>query len=200
MVSDSPTTTRRGPYARGRQSRELILETALEIIGRKGYNAMSLRDIASAVGMTQAGLLHHFQSKENLLTEVLRQRDLVDSRIEGDEHLSRGVHIIRHNAEVPGLIQLYASLQAAAEDPAHPAHDYFKERSAAVRHSVAADVRRRQAAGRFDPSIDADEFALVFAGLSDGLQLQWCIDPSIDLPGVMQRLWERFAIAPETAT
>jgi beta-glucosidase len=197
-MSSDAQSARRGPYARGRQSRELILDTALEIIGHKGYNAMSLRDIASAVGMTQAGLLHHFQTKENLLTEVLRRRDVVDHRISGDEHFPRGVYIIRHNVEVRGLIQLYVSLQAAAEDVGHPAHAYFRERMATVQANVAADVRERQADGRFDPSIDAGEFAQMFIALSDGLQLQWCIDPSIDLPGLVQRLWERFATPRES--
>lgn len=69
---------KRGTYAKGRAARELILQTALELIGRRGYTATSLRDIADEASMTQAGLLHHFDTKENLLAEVLRKRDEVD--------------------------------------------------------------------------------------------------------------------------
>src|SRR5213595_2586783 len=82
MTVKSPEVRpRRGSYARGRATKENILRTALEVIGRKGYSATILRDIADEVGMTQAGLLHHFDTKENLLAEVLRKRDEVNREI-----------------------------------------------------------------------------------------------------------------------
>lgn len=180
----------RGPYARGRANRDLILDTALRIIGTKGYNAMSLGDIAAEVGMTQAGLLHHFQTKESLLTEILRRRDVVDNQVIGDDRYPRAIYLARHNLEVPGLMQLFVNLQAAGADPSHPAHDYFKQRYARVQASIADDIRDRQARGIFSTATDPDDFARLIIAVFDGLQSEWCIDPTVDLVGTLERIWD----------
>ena len=43
-----------------------------------GPLAQSVRELADAVGLSQAGLLHYFSSKEELFTAILRKRDEVD--------------------------------------------------------------------------------------------------------------------------
>lgn len=181
--------------AQGRESRELILQTALEVIGRRGFGSTSLRDIAAEVGMTQAGMLHHFGTKENLLVEVLRQRDAATREAlaeqDGDEPPS--VRVARRNAETPALVHLYASLQAAASAPDHPAHAFFEERQRSVHAVVAADIRARQDAGEMPAGVDADTAATVLLALSDGLQLQQGVDPSIDIAEILAWIWERLA-------
>src|SRR4051812_13748987 len=182
----------RGPYARGRASRELILARALDVIGRKGYSATSLKDIAEDVGMTQAGLLHHFGTKENLLAEVLSARDeanRVTLAAENDDEWPLIVRLARHNIHVPGLIQLYVSLAAAAGDPAPPCHDYFRERYQTLVLRIADDIRTRQETGRFRSDADPDLVARTLFALSDGLQAQWTVDPTIDLPGILSAYW-----------
>lgn len=185
----------RKPYARGRASQELILDTALETIGRKGFGSTSLADIASQVGMTPAGLLHHFGSKENLFVEVLRRRDDVDRQRlggPGEDDLPLTLRIARHNVTVPGLIQLYVNLAAAAENREHPAHEYFRERYTLIRHRVTRDIEIRQDVGHFDPHADAASVATMLIALSDGLQAQWAIDPSVDLFGTLLAFWKSF--------
>jgi beta-glucosidase len=190
---------KRGPYLRGRESRELILTTALDVVGHKGFGATSLRDIAAAAGMTQAGLLHHFGTKESLLIEVLRKRDEVNRAQLGDspdEDLPLTIRLARHNLQIPGLIHLFVSLEAAAGDPQHPCHAYFRERDAVVHRRVTRDIERRQEAGTFDPDADADVVARMLLALSDGLQAEWAVDPSIDVPGVLEAFWRRYVRAP----
>jgi len=189
---------RRAPrrtYAQGRESQDLILETALEIIEQKGYGATSLRDIADAVGMTQAGLLHHFGTKENLLVEVLRQRDIVNRRIVaaqgGDDPMT--IRVARHNESVPALVNLYVNLEAAAADAEHPAHEFFLRRENEVLASMRRDIEARQQAGTLAQDVDASMMARVFLALSDGLQAQWGINPEVDLGGTIEWLWSQFA-------
>ncbi|WP_292651038.1 glycoside hydrolase family 3 N-terminal domain-containing protein [Nocardioides sp.] len=186
-------------YAQGRESREMILETALAVIERKGYSTTSLRDIASEAGMTQAGLLHHFGTKENLLVEVLRQRDIVDRRdlalLPGDEPMT--IRTARHNVTVPGLIHLYVSLEAAAVDPEHPAHEFFLERERDVLAAVRRDVEARQRVGDFRVDVDPAMVARVLVAASDGLQTAWEIDrDAVDLPGTIEWLWNQLAGTP----
>lgn len=49
-------------------SRERIRSLALALFTEQGYGATSLNQIAERLGMTRAAVLHHFSSKEALLT------------------------------------------------------------------------------------------------------------------------------------
>lgn len=47
-------------------SRQSILEKALKVFIRKGYNGTSLTDLCKATGFTKGALYHHFSNKEDL--------------------------------------------------------------------------------------------------------------------------------------
>ena len=186
----------RGRYAKGVAKREEILTTALDVIARNGYRRTSVKELADAVGLSQAGLLHYFSSKEELFQEVLRKRDEVDSqgisdlsRISIDEY----VRFIRHNADVPGLVQLYARLSNEATDPEHPAHAYFVERQRLIRAQFADLIRGRQEAGDAHASLDPDMTATLLVAVTDGLQTQWMLDPQIDMAEHIAYLWRLIA-------
>src|SRR4051794_31859272 len=52
-------------------TRNRVFEVAAEVFHRKGYDNASMSDIASAAGLTKAGLYRHVESKEKLLYIVL---------------------------------------------------------------------------------------------------------------------------------
>ncbi|GGA54780.1 TetR family transcriptional regulator [Pseudoclavibacter endophyticus] len=191
----------RKPYSRGIASQERILDTALGIVAKKGFGSTTLNDVAMAVEMTPAGLLHHFGSKENLYVEILRRRDVVDSQRlgpSGQSELPSTLLLARHNQTVPGLIHLYVNLAAASTDPKHPGHEYFRERYFVIQRRVARDIELRQADGRFDPAADPEEMATTLIALLDGLQARWDLDPSsVDMYGTLVAFWNRFV--PESA-
>ena len=60
------TVARRAPrrVRQDRARRQEIVDAAVEVFATVGYHKGSLRDVADRVGMSQAGLLHHFPSKE----------------------------------------------------------------------------------------------------------------------------------------
>jgi AcrR family transcriptional regulator len=59
--------------------RQELLEAVVAELARGGIGDRSLRDIASAVGTSHRMLIHHFGSREGLLTEVVRTIE-VDQR------------------------------------------------------------------------------------------------------------------------
>ena len=76
VVADAPRRGRpRGSYAKTEGRRQEILAAAFEVFSTSGYRSGSLKDVADKVGLTQAGLLHHFPNKEALLEAVLTLRD-----------------------------------------------------------------------------------------------------------------------------
>jgi AcrR family transcriptional regulator len=53
--------------------RSQLLEAAARLFAERGYDAVSMRDIAKAVGVTQANLYYHFQDKADLIQATLAQ-------------------------------------------------------------------------------------------------------------------------------
>ena len=51
--------------------RERILSEATQLFTRSGYNAISMREIATACGITKAGLYYHFNDKEALIVAIM---------------------------------------------------------------------------------------------------------------------------------
>jgi len=60
----------RPPSSQGAETREKILEVALELFTHQGYDATSLRDIAERLGITKAALYYYFERKEDILLEL----------------------------------------------------------------------------------------------------------------------------------
>jgi len=190
---------RRGAYAKGVAKREEIRDAALAVIARNGYQRTSVRDIAEAVGLSQAGLLHYFSSKEALFAEVLRRRDEVDrERMPADPaaRVEGLIDVMRHNADVPGLVQLYAQLSTEASHPEHAAHDFFTQRYAVLRRELGAAVQAAQERGELSTLLDADSVATVLLASADGLQTQWMLEPRIDMAAHLEHLWTALCRVP----
>lgn len=63
--------------------REIIIEAAIDIFYRHGYQSASVDDIAAAVSVTKAAVYYYFESKEALLQAIIeRCSDLTISAIE----------------------------------------------------------------------------------------------------------------------
>jgi AcrR family transcriptional regulator len=187
----SAGVARRGSYSKGIAKREEILTAALEIVARSGYSRATVRELADAVGLSQTGLLHYFGTKEELFTEILKRRDNVDREHYLDGGSPDGlVDLVRHNAEVPGLVQLYSRFSSEATEPGHPAHEYFRERYRLAREVLTTEVDRLQSVGDLPASIDTERLVVIVFALIDGLQMQWMFDPSVDMADHVAYFWE----------
>lgn len=70
---ETTTQRRRGPRV-DVDVRGVLLETAEELFGTEGVDAVSLRSVARAAGVAPAALTHHFPSKRDLLEAVVLLR------------------------------------------------------------------------------------------------------------------------------
>lgn len=171
---------------KGRARRAEIIETATEAFSRGGFAGASIMEISAAVGLTRAGLLHHFSSKEDLLIAVLQRREEIDRGVfvrsmagaaPGIGILRGIVNLARRNETVPGLVRLFVVLSAEATDPAHPAHGYFVAHYARIHRGTADALRAVRRHGALRDGVDPEAFATRLVALQDGLQLQWLLDP-----------------------
>lgn len=176
---------------RGDVRRKRILSTAVEVFGEQGYRGTSLREIARRVGMSDAGLLHHFGTKMGLLAATIAERDELD-RLRREESEASGATFVdtmrqqvSRNAASPGLVALHVVLSAEATDPQHPAHESFRERYRAIRHQDDAEFARLQERGELRRDLDPERLGQLVTAMMDGLQLQWLLDPDeVDMVGL----------------
>jgi AcrR family transcriptional regulator len=63
-------------------SRQEILRTAARLFQQRGYDATSMNDVAGALKLSKGGLYHHFQSKDEILFEIMNHAmDITEERV-----------------------------------------------------------------------------------------------------------------------
>jgi AcrR family transcriptional regulator len=63
-------------------SRQEILRTAGRLFQQRGYDATSMNDVAAALKLSKGGLYHHFQSKDEILFEIMNHAmELTQERV-----------------------------------------------------------------------------------------------------------------------
>ena len=185
--TSSPPRARkpRGEYAKTGAKRMAILDAALEVFAESGYRSGSLRDVAGKVGMSEAGLLHHFPNKSALLAAVLDRRDqhsleFVHFDDEDGAVALRGlVELAVYNASVPGVVELYCVLSAEATAPDHPAHEYFVGRYDQTRANLGHAFETLERDGRLMAGVTPQGAAVATIAMMDGLQVQWLLDRDV---------------------
>ncbi len=115
------------PRGQGLETREKILDVALELFTEQGYDKTSLRDIAERLGITKAALYYYFERKEDILLELhlklhaifskiideLEQIEDGPARVEAWPHLiDRMIEMMLSNRE---LVQMHRRNQSAFE-------------------------------------------------------------------------------------
>jgi AcrR family transcriptional regulator len=173
--------------SRGEESKAAILAAARELFGQRGYRGTSLAAIAEAAGLSQAGLLHHFRSKNAVLLAVLASRDSADSsmsspRPEAGIGFIEGLSalVARGDADRQ-IVALFSMLLGEAVAADHPAHEYFVGRYDEVRACFTQNLRDAQEKHALAPGIDPEALANVLIAVLDGLQFQWLLDESVDM-------------------
>lgn len=187
----------RKPYAVGIARREKILQTALELFGARGYRGASLRDVAAKVGLSMAGVLHYFPSKEALLAAVLARRDdsatpwFQERWAETGSFRQSFLDLMARNMAAPGEMRLFVTLAAEATNPDHPAHEFFEQRYRTGRELFAQVVGEAQRRGEITPAVSGTQLIAIL----DGFQVQWLIDPTFDVLGELDRYLDTITTA-----
>jgi AcrR family transcriptional regulator len=130
-----------------------IVEAAIALIGARGYNAVTVQMLAAGCGLTKAGWLHYFASKDAMLEDLLDELERRDTMAlapvvaagkaggaaSGRRALATLLDmIIARFVACPELGRFAVVLSCEAIDPGHPAHDRFRSREATALAAYAA--------------------------------------------------------------
>lgn len=145
MAKIARLRTRDDPEVR----REQILDEAIRIIGQRGYYGFTVQELAQRCGLSNAGLLYHFGSKDQLLVAVVDELERREAEVIAPlvaqveqklEHKATSAAVVRDLLHTmvaraitePELGRLMSVLLAESLDRAHPAYKSFRNREAIV--------------------------------------------------------------------
>jgi AcrR family transcriptional regulator len=174
--------TRASP--RGEARRREILDAATRMFSERGFDNATYSELAATVGISQAGLLHHYPSKRDLVLAVLQERDkrneadARERRAAGQDLLTAFVDVLRDNEANPVLVQLFGLLSAESIREDHPAHEYFVTRYRSIVEDFTVALRDVVDEDALPDGATAETVARWIIGAADGIRLQWLLDPS----------------------
>jgi len=175
-------------FAKGEDRRQRILAVAERLLARNGWRTTSLAQIAKEAGVTPAGLLHHFESKEQLLNAVLDARDADD-----DAHADRSGDLITELGRVPErferapeLVGTFTVLLAENISPDAPLHDRLHKRYRDAVDIIESIIERGQRKGNYRTDFDAANKAVEILAFINGMEILWLLDPSVPLTEVFK--------------
>jgi AcrR family transcriptional regulator len=90
--------------ADGRETRENIIDAALDLFAKKGFQGASLKEIAAVVGVRDSAIYHYFDSKEKLIDAILAERSQSNDGDELRAILEGPVHEVRATFERIGTL------------------------------------------------------------------------------------------------
>lgn len=176
-----------------------ILESCSDVFAEFGYEGASLAQLASACGLSQPGLLHHFPSKKAVLLAVLVYRDVQSAQLLGldlgeftsiEDLFGKGPgglallplvkRMFRTGLERRNIIALFAKIASEATNPEHPGHAWAVQRFDLTRRGYELAFIQDAEAGRLRAGVDPAHIAKLLVAVMDGLQLQWLLDPAVD--------------------
>jgi AcrR family transcriptional regulator len=186
----------RRSYPKGVRRRQQILDSAIALLAQRGMDRTSLRTMGEAIGVSHTALRHYFSSRDELLVEAYRAHE---ARAAGDappaaDESAVGLIIeaAERNRSIPGLVELYATLTTDALQEQHAVtREFVRGRFQSLRADLAARIESGQRAGRIAAGIEPRDAAALVIAASDGLQIQWLLDPGAVDVGRSLALLER---------
>jgi AcrR family transcriptional regulator len=183
------------------QRRELILRGARELLAARGYERMSMADVATAAGVTPAVIYDHFDSKAQLVIELLERHTA---------ELLREVGTAVQGAPVGAATQLRAGVEAFfayveehrstwqvlfRDPPSDPevaaAHRRLNNRATAA---IAVLLRSGDNEGALDaygsPAQVAEMFAEALKAAQNGLAFWWYDHPDVSREEIVETLFD----------
>lgn len=154
-----------------RGTRDVILETALRIVGRDGLEGLTIGELAKVVGMSKSGLFAHFGGKDQLQLAVLELavKRFVDIVMRPAFKASRGeprisavfdnwlAHLNDRSAVPGGSVLIAASTEL--DDRPGVLRDYVQGAQKQLIANIEKAAQMAVDEGHFRPDLDVGEFA-----------------------------------------
>lgn len=167
---------------KGEQTRETVLQRAVDRASVVGLNGLTIGDLAAHAGMSKSGLFRHFGSKEALQIAVLQTGvdRFVESVVRPALRKPRGVQRIRalfdgwmkwSDTRGPEGGCLFVAAAIELDDQPGPARDYLVETQREWLATLERSAELAVEAGAFRSDLDPAQFAHELYGVYLGYHM-----------------------------
>ncbi|MDD3610528.1 MAG: TetR/AcrR family transcriptional regulator [Halothiobacillaceae bacterium] len=150
-----------------RKTREEILELSAPLFAQRGYDGVSMRDVARAAGLTQAALYYHFADKDQLYLEAVAVQFRERGAVLNELLAGGGTPLKRLERFVTGLARMMATDKDFLRLMQWVLLDNDEVRQSTLAKQVFRDmfVAVHDLASELDPHQDAHLLAMSIFGL-----------------------------------
>ena len=195
-----PKTTQPRKRLSAEDRRAAILDAALEVFSRRGYNGASIDEIAHAAGISKALIYEHFPSKKDLHVSLLerhvqdifvRLSQTADTGDPGEVRLRRGVDAFFQWVEThPEAFRLLFRDTFEIE-VAEVLNRLQGQATGAIAALMAAEPAERVPRERLpDPALAIEAMAQQLSGGAQSLALWWQTHPEVEREWLVDRVME----------
>lgn len=183
------------------ERREQIIGATLRIVARKGFASVTLRDVATEVGIAHGLIRHYFASRDELVAAAFDHA--VTAELASDEQLLSGLE------PIAALSAWFSTtpedhylvwIDAWSEAPRNPALAAALTRHHRDCERILADVIRRAVVAGVASSADVDADSRMLTALADGMAVQHHVMGIVDARAADEIVFgvveSRLAIAP----
>lgn len=186
--------------AAAEQTRQQLLDAALRVFGRRGYDATTLDEIAREAAVTRGAIYWHFKGKPELYAALLAERQgpaaaTLAAILAADDPpaarlralIARSLALLEEDAAYRATLELTLFKTGAAPDLA----EGLAQKVAGLRglrQSLAELVRAGQRRGELRADLDPEAAATTILSLINGAALTWLLDPAAFSPAAQAPL------------
>ncbi|OBB70084.1 TetR/AcrR family transcriptional regulator [Mycobacterium sp. 852014-50255_SCH5639931] len=161
---------------RSEATRRKILDAAIEVFGEVGYAAAGWGAIIERTGMTKGALYHHFDSKESLASDILKEgsdallaafRNVCGSSSPGLENLLHGAFTIVEVLNSDKMVRTAEQLASALSGLNEAAAVFYADLAA----KIAEEARRAISEGDLRQDVDPEVLSEFLVGAMFGTRL-----------------------------
>ncbi|MEM7111039.1 MAG: TetR family transcriptional regulator [Chloroflexota bacterium] len=171
------------------QTKQTILDAALNIFSQKGYNATRLQDIASAAGVTRGAVYHHFGNKAGLFQELVESASqggntvIAEAIAEGgsfveicERILTRSFEMIAKDRKMRETMMLYL-FKTDISSELSQFSETLREQAITAVQGLAGFMQMGIGAGQLNADLDPEVAARAFLAYQNGVIQLWLTNP-----------------------
>lgn len=147
---------------RSEATRRKILDAAMEVFGEVGYAAAGWGSIIERTGMTKGALYHHFDSKESLASDILKEgsdnlltafRNVCGSSSPGLENLLHGAFTIVEVLNSDEMVRTAEQLASALSGLNDAAASFYADLAALIEEQARRAIGEGDLREEVDPRV-----------------------------------------------
>ena len=175
-----------------------IVQSSIDIIAHKGIEALTTKNIAKSLSITEAALYRHFDSKADLMVAILgffeaRARQTLDeAREKGEDSLGMIKHILE--TRIQDFTRNPAMVVLILSEEIFPHDEKLSSKVSGIMHlnrtEIISILKAGAEKGEIRSDIDPEELFYFVVGPFRMIVTRWRIsDYKLDLEGEFVRFW-----------